>query len=375
MKKTLIALAALAATGAAMAQSAVTIYGVIDQAFTRTNISGGTNKNEMVSSGNVTNRLGFRGTEDLGGGLKAKFQIETSLAADEPGATSIGDRGAWVAIAGDAWGEIRLGREYNPTFWNPIAFSPFGTNGSGRTLAHSARPLAFGGAGYTGGVVSNDPYIRNSNTINYILPSNLGGVYGSFQYAVDEKSNAYDSTTSPVTVTRRQGETVAFRLGYKDGPLDVALAYGTLKDKDPVSTQLKARKVNSTNLGASYDFGVAKLMGSWYQEDVKDGGFTFASKTIDKLTGYEIGVIVPFGPGNFRAAYGNVKFDAINGSDPKADKYAIGYVYPMSKRTSLYTTYARVSNKNGANLITNGTTGAQPGRSVSGVDFGITHTF
>lgn len=363
MKKTLIALAALAATGAAMAQSAVTIYGVIDQAFTRTNISGGTNKNEMVSSGNVTNRLGFRGTEDLGGGLKAKFQIETSLNADEPGATSIGNRGAWVAIAGDAWGEIRLGRDYNPTFWNPIAFSPFGVNGSGRTLAHSARPLAFGGAGYTGGVVSNDPYIRNSNTINYILPGNLGGVYGSFQYAVDEKSN---------TTARVQGETAAFRLGYKAGPLDVALAYGTLKDKDPTKV---GKKVNSTNLGASYDFGVAKLMGSWYQEDVKDGGFTFASKTIDKLTGYEIGVIVPFGPGNFRAAYGSVKLDALTGADPKANKYALGYVYPMSKRTSLYTTYARVSNKNGANLITNGTTGAQPGRSVSGVDFGITHTF
>lgn len=375
MKKTLIALAALAATGAAMAQSAVTIYGVIDQAFTRTNISGGTNKNEMVSSGNVTNRLGFRGTEDLGGGLKAKFQIETSLNADEPTDTKIGDRGAWVAIAGDAWGEIRLGRDYNPTFWNPISFSPFGTNGSGRTLAHSSRPIAFGntqsgvsdseiqGAGYRGGVAGTDPYIRNSNTINYILPSNLGGVYGSFQYAVDEKSN---------TETRVQGETAAFRLGYKAGPLDVALAYGTLKDKDPTRV---GNKVNSTNLGASYDFGVAKLMGSWYQEDVKDGGFTYASKTIDKLTGYEIGVIVPFGPGNFRAAYGNVKFDAVNGSDPKADKYAIGYVYPMSKRTSLYTTYARVSNKNGATLTTTGTVGAQPGRSVSGVDFGITHTF
>lgn len=361
MKKTLIALAALAATGAVMAQSSVTIYGVIDQAYSRTSISGGTSKNEMVSSGNVTNRLGFRGTEDLGGGLKAKFQVETNLVADAPGGSTIGDRGAWVALASDSMGEIRLGREYNPTFWNPISFSAFGTNGSGRSLAHPARTEAFKQAGYKGGSFGSDPYTWNNNSITYILPSTLGGVYGSVQYGIDEKANSG---------TVVQGSALAMRVGYKSGPLDVAFAYGTVEDKD---TAPAASDVKSMNLGGSYDFGVAKLLAVWYQDKLKDAT---TGATQDKLTGYEIGVVLPLGPGNLRAAYGSVKFDDLTpAADEKANKFAIGYVYPLSKRTSVYTTYARVSNKNGLAMTTTAASGAVANRSVSGIDFGISHTF
>lgn len=370
MKKTLIALAALAATGAVMAQSSVTIYGVVDQAVTRTSNSNGGGSNTGLTSGaNVTNRLGFRGTEDLGGGLKAKFQIETNLAADAPSATTIGDRGAWVAIASDSMGEVRLGREYNNAFWNPISFSAWGTNGVGATIFHAARGAYFGtgtgiggagaGAGFVGTSHSSDPYIWNNNSISYILPGNLGGVYGSIQYAFDEQAAAGNSL----------GQNTNMRIGYKAGALDVALGYGA------VDGQAAINDVKSLNIGASYDFGVVKVMAVWNEDKQKDAA-TGAAES--KLSGYEIGAVMPMGPGRLRAAYGTVKLDDLNPATAnlKANKFAIGYVYPMSKRTSVYTSYARVSNKNGAafRLAPAGTAGTGNFTS-SGIDFGISHTF
>ena len=162
MKKTLIALAAVAATGAAMAQSSVTIYGVVDVGFTSVNNSGvgSTDNTGLTSSNMTTNRLGFRGTEDLGGGLKANFQVETSLAADAPAASSIGDRGAWVGLSG-GFGEIRLGREYSTTFWSGFLFSPFGTGGVGNGYGFIQRLAAHGITGQSNAIWNN-----NSITVN-----------------------------------------------------------------------------------------------------------------------------------------------------------------------------------------------------------------
>ncbi|MFP5483217.1 MAG: porin, partial [Gammaproteobacteria bacterium] len=287
---------------------------------------------------------------------------ETNLAADAPSATSLGDRGAWVGLAGDAWGEVRLGREYNNAFWNPIVFSPWGTSGVGQTLFHAARGAAFSAAGYRTGVPAgksqpSDPYIRNNNSISYILPGNLGGVYGSFQYALDEQAAAGNNL----------GQNTNFRIGYKDGALDVALGYGEVDGLAAVND------VKSLNIGASYDFGVVKVMAVWNEDKLKNAT---TGAGVSKLTGYEIGASLPLGPGRLRASYGSIKFDNLTpAADPKASKYAVGYVYPMSKRTSVYASYARVSNKNGLAMTTIGATGAVASRSASGMDFGISHTF
>jgi len=379
MKKTLIALAALAATGAVMAQSSVTIYGVVDQAFTRTsNSDGGTSNTGLTSSGNVTNRLGFRGTEDLGGGLKAKFQIETNLAADAPAASTIGDRGAWVAIASDKMGEVRLGRDYNNAFWNPILFSAWGTNGVGQNIAHATRGAFIGG---TASAPIHSNYIWNNNSISYILPSNLGGVYGNIQYAFDEVATAGNS----------KGKSLNLRLGYANGPLNVAVGYGdtdggaftqlaatSATDPTPVNFSGTATDIKSTNLGASYDFGVVRVMGSWFQDTAK---VTATGATAAKLKGWELGAVMPMGSGRLRASYGRADLDHDNSAatlDRKASKIAVGYVYDLSKRTSVYTSYARVSNKNGSNVRL-APAGSAPNPLVnftsSGIDFGISHTF
>lgn len=116
MKKSLIALAVLAASGAAMAQSSVTVYGLADVrvgSFKQSDEVGSLSNTEMRSGGFATSRIGFKGTEDLGGGLKANFQIETSVAIDRPAASTIGDRQAWVGLSG-GFGAIELGRSWTP---------------------------------------------------------------------------------------------------------------------------------------------------------------------------------------------------------------------------------------------------------------------
>ncbi|MFP5484018.1 MAG: porin, partial [Gammaproteobacteria bacterium] len=156
----------------------------------------------------------------------------------------------------------------------------------------------------------------------------------------------------------------------KANALDVAFGYGQVDGANGAQDDVK-----SMNIGGSYDFGVVKVLAVWNEDKLKDAA---TGASVSKLKGYEIGAVLPVGPGKLRAAYGSVKVDDLNGATPdiKASKFAIGYVYPLSKRTSVYTSYARLSNKNGAalRLAPAGAAGAGNFTS-SGIDFGITHTF
>src|SRR5205085_9250952 len=149
MKKTLIALAALAAAGAASAQSSVTLFGIVDVNYAHYSVDGGTSAygtattsghvNVLTNSGYNSARLGFRGTEDLGGGVSASFWLEGSLSPDDGNAAGLQfRRRSTVSLAG-GWGEIRLGRDYVPTFWNLTVFDPFGTNGVGTVVGFKAK--------------------------------------------------------------------------------------------------------------------------------------------------------------------------------------------------------------------------------------------
>ena len=350
MKKTLIALAALAATGAVMAQSSVTIYGVVDVGFTSVNNSGtgSTDNTGLTSSNMTTNRLGFRGTEDLGGGLKAKFQIETSLAADAPAASSIGDRGAWVGLEG-GFGEVRLGREYSTTFWSGFLFSPFGTGGVGNGFGFIQRAAAHALTGQTNN-------IWNNNSITYNTPR-MGGLQGHAQYVFDEQAATGNNS----------GRSAGLRLNYSAGPLMAELAYS---DTDGFAA---VRDHKSTVGGVSYDFGVAKLMTNFGQEkgtDAATGAF------VAKVTNFEIGAVAPVGPGRARVSYNNTKIDTGAATDQKITKFALGYIYDLSKRTAVYATVASLKNKNGASSALSGPTSTNSvnGRST-GYNVGISHVF
>ena len=346
MKKSLIALAVLAAAGTASAQSSVTLFGVVDA--TLAHGSGSlSNKTQLTNSGYNSSRLGFRGTEDLGGGMSASFWLEAGVnndngtgagtntnnqatgaapaAAGGQGLTF--NRRSTVSLAG-GWGELRLGRDYTPQFWNLTVFDPFGTNGVGTTQTLNS-------------IVTTPTSVRASNTIGYFLPGNLGGFYGQVQYYLGENNSN--------VANNNDGTGYGLRFGFANGPFDVALAVS--------HTKYLAGDQGQNNIAGAWNFGAAKLMGeySWDKND--------ATAATAKGRGYLIGGLIPVGATS-----------AAGASTGTSKKYALGYDYNLSKRTALYATYAHVGNSDGAASALNGsTTGANA--SSSGYDFGIRHSF
>ncbi|CAN5917786.1 porin [soil metagenome] len=437
MKKSLVALAALAVAGVASAQSSVTLFGVVDASVSHYSSKAelanpfavapfvapvGIKQSQTVlgNSGYNSSRIGFRGTEDLGGGLAASFWLEASMSNDD-GAKSISNfnRRSTVSLSG-GFGEVRLGRDYTATFWNDTVFDPFGTNGVGSSaiFGTNIRLSGLRGPGAAAGGAGSDNYVRTSNSIGYFLPPNLGGFYGQLQYALPEtvKNSGLEQS--------QKGRYVGGRFGYANGPLDVAVAYGqsTAVDTPSVVTGLvignsAERKINTLNVGASYDFGPVKLFGELSQaKDKSQAGTATAlagipyfvtTNVTDKYNGALLGLTVPVGAGLIRASYSRVKFD--NGAvsnfnlqngffnttsaDSTANQLAIGYVHNLSKRTALYATVAKLKIKDGQNSAvlggqsiaqSNGTNptggvGNSPAgyvqRSSMGYDFGVRHSF
>ena len=354
MKKSLIALAVMAAAGAASAQSSVTLFGIVDAAISRYDVKNGAHFTGLTNSGYNSSRLGFRGTEDLGGGLSASFWLEGALANDNGNASGFTFQRRSTVSLGGGWGELRLGRDYVPTFWNMTVFDAFGTNGVGSNIGHKVK-LA-GATSAAAGIV--DPkYVRSDNVVSYFLPPNLGGFYGQATYGFDE------STTSDA------GRYVGVRLGFGSGPFNVAAAYGRTDGAEPAT--FASPDVKNWNIGGQWDFGVAKLLGVYDNADYESTGVENTLKT------WLIGALVPVGAGEIRASYGRAKLDTA-GTDPRVDQWAIGYVHNLSKRTAVYATYASLKNKNGAAMpiVTGvtGLTGLTNARS-SGFDLGIRHSF
>ena len=356
MKKSLIALAVLAAAGAASAQSSVTLFGVVDAtlAFGKGNGVGSSNKTQLTNSGYNSSRLGFRGTEDLGGGMSASFWLEAGMANDNgegaPTNTNNQASGTGAAVAGrqgltfnrrstvslgGGWGEVRLGRDYTPQFWNLNLFNPFGPSGVGisQTLVS---------------IITGVTARNASNSIGYLLPGKLGGFYGQVQYYMGENNRTGAATED-------DGRGVGARFGFANGPFNVALALSR--------TDYAAGDVRQNNIGGQYDFGVAKLQAHFSRD--RNG-------TIDGR-GALIGGLFPIGVGEIRASYSQYKVETV-GPDPKSRKIALGYVHNLSKRTALYTTFARVKNSGGAASSLNGSVTAA-NQSSTGYDFGVRHSF
>ena len=430
MCKFLITLAALAASGAASAQSSLTLFGVADTAVSRYSVKSAFYNNTLtlpspsalafpevtrsqtaLSSGaNSSSRVGFRGTEDLGGGLAAGFWLESGITQDS-GATALTSfsRRSTVSLSG-GFGELRLGRDYVPTYWNESVFDPMGAVGVGENLIKSISGNIATARGPGSAVAANDNAIRASNSVGYFLPRNLGGFYGQVMYALPENvKHSY----LPDTPSQR-GRYYGGRFGYANGPLDVAVAYGqstaadtlVISETGVVAGTRLSEKLRTINLGASYDFGVLKLMGELSQ--VKDraetttsplGAGRRTSRDNDEYNGAMIGMAVPVGVGLFKASYARVKFNNDLGAaaptllapdrDASVNKLALGYVHNLSKRTALYATVARARIKNGQNnpaimavglggpafLSTgSGVAGLAPG-SATGYDFGLRHAF
>jgi len=360
MKRSLLALAALTAfAGLASAQSSVTVFGIID-ASARNVKNGSVSLKTLSTDGMGSSRLGFRGIEDIGGGLRAGFWLEGSVNVDVGGGQKTGtsianglangstaggqdwQRRATVSLLG-GFGELRLGRDYVPAFWNKTTFDPYGTNGVG----NSTNLYDASGSGATTAV-------RANNTIGYFLPAGLGGLYGQFQVAAGEGAVG--------------NKHIGGRIGYAAGPVNVAVAYG----KTEVNTVTDWTDIN---IGASLNLGFMTLMGYYVTSEV-DGGAANGRKLNNLL----VGGLVPFGASTLKFSYvkseGKGPTALTNARD--ADQIALGYLYSLSKRTTLYTHFSRVSNESGAGwAASNGgaAVGTLLGFKSTGYEFGINHAF
>ena len=337
MKKlaTLAVLAAISATS--YAQSSVTLFGVADVAV-QVGRGSETNRTSVGSGGLASNRLGFRGIEDLGGGMKAGFWLEAGYNLDDGTGVSNTfnfNRRSTISLMDDRWGEVRLGRDFTATYNN--IYDAFGDNGVGALLKTTSLGSNYGYAMQT----------RTSNSVSYFTPRNLGGFFGQVQYYRGEAANGSND-----------GNGYGLRAGYENGPLNVGVSYGS------VSSLGAYGDVTNANIGGSYDFGVAKLLVEAGQDESKARD--------EKARHYMIGATAPVGSvGLVRASWSRV---SVQDTNVQANKFAVGYVHNLSKRTALYTTFAYLKNKNGSALALNGAK-TSAGDNSKGLDFGLRHTF
>ena len=293
MKKSLIALAVLAVAGAASAQSSVQLYGIADVWVGSEKVTGAKAVTKVESGGISGSRWGIKGSEDLGGGLKAIFTLEQGFALDTGVAASGFNREASVGVAGN-FGEVKLGKVWTAYDDVQAASNPVFDS----ALTPSAK--AFASTGYMA---------NPSNGVKYTSPS-YAGFNGIVSYAFDEK-------------TAGNAEVSAVALQYANGPFAAAVAYQT---EQAVGS---ANSTDYTNLNASYNLGVVTLKGVYAQREVDNGS---------KDQEYQIGVDYPLAS-NLILSAGYAYSENENAAGVKqSDNSGLGLAaaYLLSKRTTAY---------------------------------------
>lgn len=409
MKRYSFALVAACTTATVSAQSSVTLFGVVDASISHysvesTRTTAGRSQTVLGNGSYSASRIGLRGKEELGGGLSAGFWLESPLSNDDGGSVRPFNfsRRSTVSLSGP-WGEVRLGRDYVPTVWNDIVFSPVGSpQGLGTSLM-----LQAAGSNLTSHPLlpADSNALRSNNSIGYFLPPGLGGIYGQFMYALHENpgGNAVLGDGRVIGIGSSRGRYMGGRIGYADGPLDIAVSYGesTLGNfsgtlAPPYGPEQFAAaydaKVTTVNLGASYRLGAVKIIGELSQvktsfdqpalvHPVTGLPLRASVSAPARNRGWLIGAQIPSGTSGIVAvAYSRLAIE-LPASEPTTSKLAVNYVHRLSKRTALYATAAYLKNKNGAAFVAGGVgnassriTGA-PNASSSGYEIGIQHSF
>jgi len=311
-KKNLIAVAGLAVLASA-AQAQVTLYGNLDVGVVhqRTKIDGDSESVNAVESSLLTESyFGLKGSEDLGGGLKALFVLESPVAVDT-GSASDGNfwqRNAYVGVAG-GFGTVKLGNQESLFKTEGAAFNPFGSSPLFSTTNLVTELSGLGGSW--------------QNTVGY-TSANLSGFTVSAQYSAKEGAKG--------DATNYGGGAYALAANYSAGPLGLSAVYGNVKSTDATNAPEKQR---AYLLGASYDFGVAKAFAQYGRDKFteKASGGDVTAKF------YQVGAIVPVtADGSFHASYGRIKAEG-----DKATQYSLAYNHSLSKRTGAYVGLTRVN--------------------------------
>ncbi|MBC3809362.1 porin [Undibacterium seohonense] len=336
MKKSILALAALSAfSGAAMAQSSVTVYGIVDVGAAYKNAGAGT-LTSLDSGLNSTSRLGFKGTETLSGGLKANFNLEMGLKADT-GANdaAIFARGAWVGLSGEDFGSVNLGRHKSLTYIYGAQIDPFMDGLLGKTdLMFKLNTV-------------------RDNSITYTSNS-FSGFSVAGQYGFGEKTG--DATANRVT---------SVAASYINGPLNANIVWDQMKDTNG-NLAVGGEKLLA---GVSYDLGkdfFGVKLNAMYEEIKGSTSLTVLKETKEQL--YMVGGSIKDGANTFIVSYtdSNVK----TSTNANSSRIALGYTYDLSKRTNLYASLARVENEKSVKTLAD-----LNGATARLFNFGIRHKF
>ena len=357
MQKKLIALAVAGlASTAAFAQTNVTIYGLVDYGYSYRwdgkslgnqipNANTGTpNSQSQLNGGqSLGNRIGFKGTEDLGNGLKAVFLLEQGFFLDTGMQQTSGSqftRQAYMGLSGN-FGTAVGGRLYSPHYTFVSGLDPFGAGTVGR-YNNVYSPGAAVGNNVVGGSLM-DP-VRLDNAVAYISPSFLGGLTATLAYSnnaaaqEDANSNSNNNTV------------YAGLLKYDNGPITVGANYhyinGGSRLSDNTPTVVGVKSVQNATLGGSYDFKVVKVMAlySWNEVDYTvNPAFTGNTSGNATINNYMLGATAPFGKFVGKASY--IYSDGNTSAGGDAQQFAIGLDYNLSKRTALYSAYSFIDNQ------------------------------
>ncbi len=361
MKKSLLTaalVAGFAATGA-QAETSVTLYGILDggiqyQNFKGTDAAGNSAKRDYTGAAsgvNSGNRWGLKGSEDLGNGLKAVFNLESGFSIgtgqSEQGGRLFG-RQATVGLQSDAWGLVEIGRQTNiaSKYFAGVA-TPFGTD-----FGQAAVGSAFSAAGAQ----------RYDNMLMYQTPK-----FAGFQFGLGYSFNANGAQSADLA----NGDNPNARawttgLRYGNGPLEAALTYDSIKQPD---TAVNSVRANAWALAVSYDFEVVKLHAAggqtrngWFASNsslnnadaINGVGQRIGSNSFNdglKVNSYTLGISAPIGA-NSKIMASWMMADPTNSGvnnwgEDKQNVYSVGYTYNLSKRTNLY---ALASYANGVNF-------------------------
>jgi predicted porin len=315
-------------TGNVLAQTSLTLYGIVDAGVVYEHGGATGSLTKLTSGVQSGSRLGFKGMEDLGGGLSAKFALEAGFNTDT-GALGQGGllfgRQAWVGL-GSRWGDVSFGRQYTPHYLLLDQVDPFGT----------------GLAGNSTNLMSTTT--RMNNTVKLATPA-WGGFTGELAYGFGEVAGNN-------TANRQVGAS----LGYASGPLVLKVAHHRIEDAPGTDSS------RSTLLGGKFDFGMAAAS--------LGVGLNRGLGTTDNRD-YMLGVTVPVGPGALLASF--IRKDDRSGLNADADQWALGYTHPLSRRTNLYTSFARINNDPGAGFTIGNAT--EPGSGDKAFNIGIRHKF
>ena len=384
MKKSLFAIAAVTAfAGAAQAQSSVTVYGILDVGYIGGNVRGSTgaanNKgtySNIGSSAESTSRLGFRGTEDLGGGMSAFFTLETGIQPTNATASTFNNRQTFVGLRDKGMGAVSFGTQYTPIHTAVGATSANQQNNMVGDVIYPIAPANNGnqGVGQFASTSNTDSYtIRTANMIK--LESNsVAGFRGTAFYT----ANNQDTTQQTTSVGGNNNQS-GWGLGvnYTWQKLLVSANYQALTSKQTTVTTTPAIWSNATGgtnikdnqmyFAATYDFGILKAYAQYINR--KATSEVNANNYLSR-SAQQIGVrsfITPKIEG--WASGGTGRYDSFGATAPTVNftGYQLGANYWMSKRTNLYTIFGSTQ-QSSANV-------AQPSIGANNYALGLRHTF